>query len=351
VRTGIQIGGEASGRTNDWAQIVAYVKDAERLGIDTCWTAEAWGQDSLTPLAYLAGVTEQIGLGTCITQISARVPAMTAMSAMTIATMSDNRFILGLGVSGPQVVEGLHGIAFDHPLRRLQETVDILRLAFAGERIEYQGRHHTLPRPGGPGKALRMSQPANLDIPIYFATLAPAGLAYTGAAADGWLGTSFSPATASLFLDPIAAGAEQAGRTLADVVIDVPAPVAFGDDIEALLPPYRSRLAFTLGAMGSRQQNFYNAAFRRAGWEEVAEKVQALWLGGKRVEAAAAVPAELVLATTMIGSDDDVRARLRAYRDAGANALRLAPAGDTWSTKLDTLGRVLDLVRDVSAEG
>ena len=183
MRTAIGIGGAASGRRRDWDDQVAFVKEAERLGVDVVWSAEAWGQDAVVPLAYLAAVTERIRLGSGIIQISARAPSMTAMTAMTLAAVSDDRFILGLGVSGPQVVEGLQGLPFAEPLTRLREHVDILRLAFAGEKLVYQGRHHVLPRPGGDGKALRLAQPANPTIPLYLATLAPAALRYTGEAA------------------------------------------------------------------------------------------------------------------------------------------------------------------------
>ena len=203
MRTAIGIGGAASGRHNDWQDQAAFVREADRLGVDMVWSAEAWGQDAIVPLAYLAAITERIRLGTGIMQISARQPVMTAMTAMTLAAVSNNRFVLGLGVSGPQVVEGLHGVPFAHPLDRLKEHVDIVRLAFAGEKISYDGVHHKLPRPGGQGKALRLAQPANPNIPIYLATLAPGALRYTGATADGWVGTSFIPEAGDVLLEPI----------------------------------------------------------------------------------------------------------------------------------------------------
>jgi len=192
MKVSIGIGGASSGQRRDFDEQVEYVVEAEKLGIDTVWTAEAWGQDAVAPLAYLAARTGRIRLGTGIMQISARVPAMTAMTALTMAAISNDRFILGLGTSGPQVVEGLQGQPFKAPLTRLIETVEIIKLALAGEKIEYHGKHHELPLPGGQGKALRLSQPANSNIPIYLATLKPQALEYTGAVADGWLGTSFS---------------------------------------------------------------------------------------------------------------------------------------------------------------
>ncbi len=345
MKVSIGIGGAASGRRRDFEEQVTYVVEAEKLGVDTVWTAEAWGQDAISPLAFVAARTERIRLGTGIMQISARVPAMTAMTALTMAALSGDRFILGLGASGPQVVEGLHGRPFKGPLTRLKETVDIVRLAFAGEKLEYHGRHHELPLPGGEGKALRLAQPGNDRIPIYFATLGPASLEYTGAAADGWLGTSFTPEHADAHLEHIRRGAEQAGRSLADVDIQVGGAVAFGDDVEALVAPLRPAMAFTLGAMGSPKTNFYNEAYRRGGWSEVAEEVQGLWVSGRRDEAAARVPDDMILQANLLGDEAAVTARVRAYRDAGVTTLRVQPAGETLDGRLDTLGRVMDIVR------
>ena len=214
-------------------------------------------------------------------QISARVPAMIAMTALTMAAISNDRFILGLGASGPQVVEGLQGRPFKAPLTRMKETVEIIKLAFAGEKIEYHGKYHELPLPGGQGKALQLSQPGNANIPIYLATLGPRALEYTGAAADGWLGTSFTPEHAAAHLDYLRRGAEGAGRSLADIDIQVGGTVAFGDDLDALVEPLKPAMAFTLGAMGSATTNFYNDAFKRGGWEAAAREVQRLWIAGK----------------------------------------------------------------------
>lgn len=347
MKVSIGIGGAASGGRRDFDDQVAYVQEAEQLGVDTVWTAEAWGQDAVTPLAFLAAKTERIRLGTGIMQISARVPAMTAMTALTLAAISNDRFILGLGASGPQVVEGLHGRPFKGPLSRMQETVEIVRLAFAGEKLEYHGRYHELPLPGGEGKALRLAQPGNPNIPIYLATLGPNSLEYTGAAADGWLGTSFTPEHADAHLDHIRRGAEGAGRRLADVDIQVGGTVAFGDDREALVAPLRPAMAFTLGAMGSPKTNFYNDAYRRGGWAEVAAEVQQLWVAGKRDEAAARVPAEMIEQANLLGDEAGVRERLRSYRDAGVTTLRVAPAGSNMAERLETLGRVMDMVREL----
>jgi len=348
MKVSIGIGGAASGSRRDFHEQVEYVVEAEKLGVDTVWTAEAWGQDAISPLAYLAAKTEKIRLGTGIMQISARVPAMTAMTALTMAAISDDRFILGLGASGPQVVEGLQGRPFKAPLTRMRETIEIIRLAFAGEKLAYQGKYHQLPLPGGEGKALRLSQPGNDKIPIYLATLGPKSLELTGAMADGWLGTSFTPEHADAHLDYLRAGATAAGRTLDDIDVQVGGAVGFADDIGPMIDALRPGVAFTLGAMGSAKTNFYNEAFRRGGWDEVGRDVQALWVAGKRDEAAALVPDEMVLQANLLGDEAGVSARLQAYRAAGVNTLRVQPLGADMDARLATLGRVMDLVKNLS---
>jgi F420-dependent oxidoreductase-like protein len=255
--------------------------------------------------------------------------------------------MLGLGASGPQVVEGLHGQSFSEPMRRMRETIDIVRMAFRGEKLVYQGRHHTLPRPGGQGKALRLAHRPNPGIPIHLATLSPRGLALTGELADGWLGTSFTPEHADAHLRYLRAGAERAGRSLADIDIAVGGTVAFGDDLDALVAPRKAQLAFTLGAMGSATTNFYNDAYRRGGFEDDAIAVQQLWLAGRRADAAARVPDAMVLQSNLLGSEDMVRERIRRYRDAGVDTLRLDPQGASFDERVSTLARAVELVREV----
>ena len=344
MKVSISIGGAASGGRRDFDEQVAYVMEAERLGVDAVWSAEAWGQDAVTPLAYLAAKTERIRLGAGIMQISARTPSMTAMTALTLATVSDDRFILGLGASGPQVVEGLQGRPFKAPLTRMKETLEIVRLAFAGEKLAYEGRYHQLPLPGGEGKALRLAQPGNPNIPIYLATLSPKSLRYTGAAADGWVGTSFTPEHADAHLDHIAQGAAEAGRSMGEIDIQVGGAVAFGDDLEALVEPLKPGIAFSLGAMGSPTTNFYNDAYRRGGWADAAQAVQRLWVEGKRAEAVASVPSRMVEEVNLLGDESQVRARVEAFRKAGATTLRVQPSGADLSARLETLGRVMDMV-------
>jgi len=334
--------------TEDWEQGSAYVVEAERLGAHSVWTPEAWGHDAVAPLAFLAARTSRILLGTAIMQAGTRTPALIAMTALSLASMSHGRFHLGLGVSGPQVIEGWHGIRFDRPVRRMRETVDIVRRATRGERLEYKGEIYQLPLPGGEGKALRVGATPRPDIPIYLATLSPRSLEMTGEVADGWLGTSFMPEHAHVFLDHLAVGATRVGRALDALDLHVSAGVvAFADDVERLIPPRKPGLAFSLGAMGSRRHNFYNDAYRRAGYADVAAEVQRLWLDGRREEATARVPDELVLKTNLLGTEAMVRERLAVYRRAGITTIRVEPAGDTLDVRLANLGRLLEMARSL----
>ena len=335
---------------DNWEEVSSYVKEAERLGVDTVWSAEAWGYDAVTPLAYLAARTSRIRLGSGIIQAGTRTPALVAMTAMTLASMSGDRFLLGLGASGPQVIEGWHGIPFKRPIRRIREIIEIVRMATNGERVSYEGKVYQLPLPGGEGKALRSSATARPNIPIYLATLSPKSLEMTGELADGWIGTSFMPEHADVFFSHIERGATRAGRSLEDIDLQAGGVVAFSDDVERLIQARKPGLAFTLGAMGSREHNFYNAAFQRAGYEDVALEAQRLWLDGKREEAVARVPDELVLQTNLLGTDAMVKERIRAYRDAGVTTLRVEPQGATVQDRLETLGRAIDLVNAVSAQ-
>ena len=331
-----------------WPEVVEYVLAADRLKLDTVWSAEAWGMEAVTSLAYLAAKTEHVRLGSGIMQISARTPAMAAMTAMSMAQISGDRFTLGLGVSGPQVVEGLHGEAFAHPLGRLREYIEIVRQGLRGERISYQGKHYELPRPGGEGKALKVSIPPKPDLPIYLATLGPKSLELTGELADGWLGTSFIAEHADVFFDPITVGANRVGRSLSDIDLLVAGRLLVSEDVDALVASVRPAMAFTLGGMGSATTNFYNAAYSRAGYGDVAKDVQRLWVDGDKSAAAAAIPDELLLQANLIGTEEMVRARIRAYIDAGVNGIRLGPVGRTAAEQIAQLEQSVDLIRSES---
>lgn len=345
MKTAIGIGGAASGKKREFDKVVAFAVEAEKLGVDQAWSAEAWGHDAISTLAYLGARTETMTLGTGIMQISARTPSMTAMSALTLSSITGDRFILGLGASGPQVVEGLQGQSFAKPLTRMRETIEIVRLAFRGEKLNYQGQHYVLPRPGGEGKALRLSQPPNPEIPIWLATLSPRALELTGELADGWLGTSFTPEAAEAHLKFLRRGAEKAGRSLSDLTLCVGTSIAFTDDPEPLIQKAKSNMAFQLGAMGSARTNFYNDAYKRGGFEDVAIEVQKLWIEGRRDEAAKRVPDEMIVRTTLYGDEAFVRERIRRYRDVGIGVFRLDPVGADTRERLETLGRAVEIIR------
>jgi F420-dependent oxidoreductase-like protein len=325
-----------------------FVLEAEKLGLDVCWVAEAWGSDAPSVLGYLAARTERMLLGSGILQVGTRTPVAIAQTAMTLAEMSQGRFLLGLGPSGPQVIEGLHGVPFARPLLRMRETVDVVRQAFAGEKIAYSGRTVEIPLPGGDGRPMRLSLAANPHIPIYLATMSPKLLELTGEVADGWLGTSFVPEGAAAYTTHLAAGLDRSGRSWSELDVCQGAEVAFAndeDELRSMLGPRKKELAFSLGGMGSATTNFYNDAYSRQGWADVAAAVRERWQGGDREGAAALVTDEMVLATTLIGTEEMVRARLGAWRAAGVDTVRLYPAGETLDARLATLGRAMELVR------
>jgi F420-dependent oxidoreductase-like protein len=325
-----------------------FVAAAERLGATSVWVAETWGQDALTPLAYLAARTERIALGSAIAQLGARTPAMLAMSAMSVQLLSGGRFRLGVGSSGPQVMEGWHGVRFDAPLAMTRETIEIVRAVSAGERLRHEGRVYRLPLPAGPGRALRSALPP-APVPIYVAALGPRNLELTGEMADGWLGNAFIPEHASVFLDRLRAGAAAAGRSLADLDLVIPVAVEFTEEVDAAVRRHARGYAFTIGAMGSPQQNFYNAAFARQGYADDVRAVQQLWLAGRRAEAADRVPVELGALTNLIGTPFMVADRLRQYRDAGVSTLEAKLDGDR-TARLDALAQLVELVGAVSGE-
>ncbi len=328
--------------TTEWVQL------AERLGIDMAFSAEAWWSDAATPLAYLADKTERIKLATGIMQITARTPAMTAMTALTLHDLTGGRFVLGLGASGPQVVEGLHGVPYKMPLTRLRENVEICRQIFASEKVRYDGKVFQLPLPDSEGKAIRIAhEPA--EIPIYLATLGPNALRYTGAAANGWLGTSFSPDHPHAHLDYLQAGADEAGRSLSDINLCVSVRVEIGDDVEAMIDRRRQGVAFNMGGMGSAETNFYNDAFKRAGYEDDARAIQALWIEGKRDEAAARVPDAMVTDFQALGTREMVADRLRKYRDVGVNTIKLGldSAGPVGPKRFELLENIVDIVENL----
>ncbi|MDB2416430.1 LLM class flavin-dependent oxidoreductase [Pseudomonadales bacterium] len=325
-------------------QTVEWVQFAERLGVDMAFAAEAWWSDAVTPLAFLADKTHTIKLATGIMQTTARTPAMTAMSALTLHDLSGGRFVLGLGASGPQVVEGLHSTRYHRPLARLRETVEICRMIFAGKKVQYQGKVFQMPLPDSEGKAIKVAHEP-VDIPIYLATLGPNALRYTGEAANGWLGTSFSPDQPDAHLGYLREGATKARRTLDDLDLCVSVRIELGDDLEAMIAKRKPAVAFNMGGMGSAETNFYNDAFKRAGYAEDALAIQQLWLDGKRDEAARRVPDAMVTQFQALGDTATVTQRLRAYRDAGVTTLKLGldSAGPIGPARYELLEQIIDI--------
>jgi F420-dependent oxidoreductase-like protein len=320
---------------------LTFVAEAERLGVESVWMAEAWGYDAFTPLAFLAARTSRIRLATGIAQLGSRTPALLAMSAMSMQALSGGRFLLGLGTSGPQVMEGWHGVRFSSPLAMTRETIEILRTVTAGERLVHDGTVYQLPLPDSAGRPIR-STAAPTPVPVYLAALGPKNLALTGELADGWLANAFMPETATAFLDPLAAGAARAGRTIADLDIVVPVGVEFTDEEEAVARRHARGYAFTIGAMGNRAQNFYNAAFERQGYGDDVRAVQELWLAGQRERAAERVPVELGRRTNLLGPVEAVRERIAAYRAVGVTTLQAKLTGSV-DERLTTLGTLLEL--------
>ena len=329
-------------RTVEWVQF------AEKLGVSMAFSAEAWWSDAVTPLAFLADKTQSIKLATGIMQTTARTPAMTAMSALTLHDLTNGRFVLGLGASGPQVVEGLHSVAYHPPLARLQETVDICRLIFAGEKVQYQGKVFQMPLPDSEGKPIKIAHEP-VEIPIYLATLGPNALRYTGSSADGWLGTSFSPDHPEAHLSFLKDGAASSARTLNDLDLCVSVRVELGDDLAAMIERRKPAVAFNMGGMGSAKTNFYNDAFKRAGYAEDATAIQQLWIQGKRQEAAERVPDAMVTQFQALGDQAMVTERLRKYRDAGVTTLKLGldSAGPIGPARYELLEQIVDITRDL----
>jgi F420-dependent oxidoreductase-like protein len=325
---------------------MAMVRAAEDSGYDSAWTAEAYGSDAATVLGWIAGKTDRIGLGSAIFQMPARTPAMTAMTAATLDNISGGRFRLGLGLSGPQVAEGWHGQPFDKPLRRTREYVDIVRAALAKERVTYDGEVYKLPRPGGPGKALKMIiSPVQDRIPIYVAAIGPRNTALAAEIADGWLPTFVSPEHfAGEFRHSLEHGAKRSGRDLSDLDIAPMVQVRIDDDLERARDFMRPFAALYVGGMGSREKNFYNALVTRYGFGDAAREVQDLYLDGKQGEAMAALPADLIDAVTVCGPEDRVRDRLAAYRDAGVTTMVVTPIAVNADEREAMLRKLPDLL-------
>ncbi|GAA3490395.1 MULTISPECIES: LLM class F420-dependent oxidoreductase [Streptomyces] len=336
MQLGINLGYWGAGMDGD---NLAVAKEADRLGYAVCWAAEAYGSDAPTVLSWVAARTERIDIGSAIMQIPARQPAMTAMTAATLDSLSGGRFRLGLGVSGPQVSEGWYGVKFDKPLARTREYVEIVRRAMSRERLTYEGQHWTLPLPDGPGKPIKLTvHPERETIPLYIAAIGPKNLEQTGEIADGAL--LIFPSAEHLeetAIAPLRAGREKAGKTMDGFDVCPTLPLAVGDDVNALADMFRPYTALYVGGMGSRKQNFYNSLARRMGYEKEAAEIQDKYLGGDKDGAAAAVPHRLIDQTTLLGPVERIAERMQAYAAAGVTTLTLAPAGFTLEERITAL--------------
>ncbi len=329
------------GPANTTGEVVALAQEAERLGYSAVWAAEAYGSDAATVLAFLAARTEHIGLGAAVMQIPARTPAMTAMTAATIDVLSEGRFRLGLGVSGPQVSEGWHGVRFDKPLARTREYVEIVEQALARQTVAHEGAFFTLPLPNGPGKALKLAiQPPRDRIPLYLAAIGPKNLELVGELADGWLAIFFSPEHAADSFTHLDAGRAAAGRSRAPFDVAATVPVSIGPDVAACADPLRPYAALYVGGMGSRDQNFYNRLARRMGFEKEAATVQDLYLDRKHREAMAAVPVDFIDQTSLLGPPERIVERLHAFADAGVTTLTVSTIAPEHSMRIHTLRQV-----------
>lgn len=344
---GINVGYWGLGLTS--ADQLEIVQEAERLGYDSVWTAEAYGSDAATILAWLAAQTTKIRIGSAIFQMPARSAAMTAMTAATLDQLSDGRMLLGIGSSGPQVAEGWHGQRFARQLARTRDYVAVVRKALARERVEYEGETLTLPLPDGPGKALKLTiAPVQERIPILLAAIGPKNTALAGEIADGWLPMLLSPEHLPELRTNLEEGAAKAGRSLDGFRITPNVQVLVSDDRDAARDAMRPIVGLYVGGMGSRDKNFYNQLMQRYGFEAAAKEVQDLYLEGKKEEACAAIPAEMLDAVTLCGPEDVVRERLRVYREAGVHTLNLSPMSFDKTERIEQLRTIARLAEEAA---
>ncbi|MBO3737660.1 LLM class F420-dependent oxidoreductase [Actinoplanes flavus] len=313
----------------------------ERAGLDILWVAEAYGFDAPTIMGYLAAKTERVQIGSAILPIYSRTPALLAQTAAGLDAMSGGRAVLGLGASGPQVVEGWHGVPYDKPIGRTREIIEICRAIWRREVIEHDGLYR-MPLPGGLGKPLKiLTRPVRDRIPVYVASLGAANVRMTAEIADGWLPFLYIPERAAdVWGKPLAEGTAKRPADLAPLEVVAGGPLAIGDDVTGLRDLARPIVALYVGGMGARGRNFYHDVVSRYGFEAEADRIQELYLSGHKEEAAAAVPDELLELTSLIGPESYVRDRIAAYKEAGVTVLNVIPFGDP----LRQIARVKELI-------
>jgi F420-dependent oxidoreductase-like protein len=326
MKLGLQLGYWGAQKPEGVPELLAEI---ERLGFDSVWTAEAWGSDALTPLAWWGSQTTKLRLGTDLIQLSARTPTATAMAALTMDHLSDGRFVLGLGVSGPQVVEGWYGQSFAKPLARTREYIDIIRKVLAREeRVTSDGPHYPLPHPGGLGlgKPLRaITHPLRADIPIILGAEGPKNVALAAEIADGWFPLFFSPRHDHLYKDALAEGFNRPGarRSPEDFEVLATVTVVISDDVEEAADAMRPGVALYVGGMGAQEMNFHFDVFCRLGYEAEATKIQQLYLEGRKDEAAAAVPTRMVEEMALIGPKEKIRDELEVWKSSMVTTMLL----------------------------
>jgi len=340
MQLGLNLGYWGAG--ND-ADNLMLAQEADRLGYAVVWAAEAYGSDAATVLAWVAAQTHRIDVGSAVFQIPGRTPALTAMTAATLDTLSAGRFRLGLGVSGPQVSEGWHGVRFDRPLARTREYVDVVRRALRREVVRNDGPYFPLPLPDGPGRALRLTvHPVRETIPLYLAAVGPKNLELAGEIADGWLAIFLSPRHAGEWLGHVAAGRARVGKDLTGFDVVPTVPVVVGDDVEECAEPLRAYAALYVGGMGSRDVNFYNQLAVRMGYEDAAARIQERYLARDYAGAAAAVPLDFIDQTSLVGPLERIVDGLQAYRDVGVTTLSVATYAPTLTERMHTLRTIAE---------
>jgi F420-dependent oxidoreductase-like protein len=311
-------------------------RDYEAAGVDMVWVAELYSFDAVSLMGYLAAVTERMEIASGILPLYSRTPTLIGMTAAGLDAVSGGRFVLGLGASGPQVIEGWHGVPYDKPLQRTREIVDVCRMVWRREKVDYQGRAYTFPLPAeqgtGLGKPLKIiNHPVRPDIPVYVASLGPKNVQLTAEIAEGWLPIFYHPdRSAEVWADDLQAGLARRDPTLPplEVVAGGMVSICGPDEAKRLRDANRGLVALYVGGMGARGKNFYNDLFRRYGYEAEADKIQDLYLSGRKGEAEALVPDDYLEATTMVGDEGFVRERIEAYRASGVTRLTITPVGD-----------------------
>jgi len=334
--------GAPIGLRDDPAQLARDARSLEAAGIDHFWVGEAYTADGVSTMGFLAAVTERATIGSSIVPLYSRTPTLLAMTALGVHKLSQGRCVLGLGASGPQVVEGFHGVPYDAPLERTREIIDICRMVWRGDKVEYHGDRYEIPLPAargtGMGKALRIRDRAlPAQIPIYVAALGPKNVALTAELADGWLPLHYWPEHADVWADARRAGEAIRSPELGPLQVVAGGPLCITEDYRERRERSRAELAFYFGGMGARAQNFYNDLLRRYGYEQEAAAIQDAWLDGRQADAAALVPAALVDGTSFVGPASWVRERIEAFRASGVTIVNVQPTGPNKLRDVETV--------------